>query len=524
MKNFIKKNYLVVLLVLLTIFYFEYSVSITWDSAHYLGYVKIFERILPLSSWDIVRGPIFPLIIYFGNVLFSKTSHGLLMTTYFYYLLMLVFLFKMLTYSLDKVNIKKRVKDIIKWVFLVLVIINPAIYGYYHCLLTEFVAITLAVISCYFASLWLSTDYYKDRKKYLLINLLFIILTVFSWFLKQPYVSCGFFALFVSYVISIFQYRNKKQFIVRTITILSCVICLFASIKIWNYILDSNGNDTSSTRNPSNSLGNQLINAVDFLEINNNKTIFDVDFINLSKLSDKEKEEVLDIIDKEGKYVLVYKYNKKQKIYDVDYIKSTNGKTVSTFSSVLYIMKTFINNPVKLTKSYVTNYFSIIDIFSTSTVDGVGYVSTKTFDLHFSNELTVIGNKPYIMGESNLFPLSDELYDNAKNYLSYNYAPRYLNSFMMFLSRINVLFFKFMFLLLPLLLIASVVMRIVRGFKKYSKQLSIVIILFGFSFLHILLHTVTGAIIDRYVIPALITTFWGVVLFVLTIAFRKKNV
>ena len=90
-------------------------------------------------------------------------------------------------------------------VSVLLTIFNPIIFGFYHSLLTEFVAITLSVISCYYAVIWYDVEPLKDKKKFVLISLWFVFLTVFSWFLKQPYISCGFFPLLVSYVISLFK-------------------------------------------------------------------------------------------------------------------------------------------------------------------------------------------------------------------------------------------------------------------------------------------------------------------------------
>ena len=518
-----KNKVIIMLFILLTIYYFEYAVTITWDSAHYLEYVKIFENVMPFSSWDVVRGPIFPLIIYCSNFLFSKTNHGLLVMTYMYYLVMLLFNIKILNYYLDKIKIKKNTKKIIKYIFVGLIIINPIIYGYYHCLLTEFVAITLAIISCYYAVIWLDVDYYKEKNKYILLNLLFIFLTLFSWFLKQPYVSCGFFALFIAYIISIIQYKNKKIFIIRTITILSCVIFLFVGIKIWNVILNSNGNDTSTNRNPTNSLGNQLIIAVDYLDVINNNEIYDKQFINNSLLS-KEKEDINKLLKDNKKYVLIYNYNEKDIIIDVDYIRSSNGNTISMVSSLGYILKSFVNNPVKLINSYVTNYFSIIDIYGTNTNNGIDYKSTREFNIGFSNEITAIGNKPYNIGESNLFYLSDSLYENVKNYETVNYANKYLNKLMLILSKVTLLIFKIVFFLLPVLFIISIVMRFSKLYRKYINILNLVIILFGFSFLHLLLHTVTGAIIDRYALPCFITTILGILMFGSVFIAKKKNI
>ena len=521
MKKFINNNYKIIAFLLLTIFYFEYSVSITWDSAHYLGYVKIIERIMPFSSWDVVRGPVFPFIIYFSNVLFSKTNHGLIMGTYLFYLIMLLFTCKIMDYYFKKIKINKKMKNIIKYGFLFLTIINPSIYGYYHCLLTEYVAITLSVVSCYYAIVWLNTNHDKERRQYFLLTILFMFLTVFSWFLKQPYVSCGIFALIVAYLISLFQ--DRKKFFVRTITIIACILSLFVSIKVWNAILNSHGNDTSTNRNPTNALGNQFVRAIDFLDMNIENEIFSKKYIKNTKLSKKEKEDIYKLLNNNEKYVLVYKFDNNNKLVDVDYIKSSNGHSISLVSSFAYLFKTFIHNPPRLINSYITNYFSIIDIYSTSTTDGVGYSSNKKFDLSFSNEIRVIGNKPYAVGDTNFFPLSDELYNNASYYEQRNRVNNKLNNTMLFLSKIFIFLFKIIFFILPILLITSIVMRFLKRFKKDRDLINVIIILLGFSFLHILLHTVTGAIIDRYALPAFITCFLGIVFFCVLLFRLEKN-
>ena len=114
MKNILelfKKHFLVISFILITIFYFEYSVSVLWDSAHYMHYVNILEGIAPLNQWDVVRGPVFPVTIYLGNFLFGKTTQGLLMNTYLYYILMLIFSYRLLNqfFANDKkVNPKNK--------------------------------------------------------------------------------------------------------------------------------------------------------------------------------------------------------------------------------------------------------------------------------------------------------------------------------------------------------------------------------------------------------------------------------
>ena len=57
-------------------------------------------------------------------------------------------------------------------------------------------------------------------------------------------------------------------------------------------------------------------------------------------------------------------------------------------------------------------------------------------------------------------------------------------------------------------------MRIFSKKKSNNQVYNLVILLFGFSFLHVLLHVVTGAIIDRYIVPVFIPVFLGTLFFV----------
>lgn len=514
MKSKLKKYFPWIMIVLVTIFYFEYSVSILWDSAHYMNYVNIFEGNLAWDQWDVVRGPVFPIIIYLGNFIFGKTSQGLIMNTYLYYVIMIVFCYRILREFFDndkKMTIKKRNIIISLFIFL-MIIINPIIFGFYHAMLTEFVAITLSVISCYYAYKLLEVDFFVERKKYLGLLVLFIFLTIFAWFLKQPYVSCGLFAFVISLVISILEKRNLKNIIVRVCSLLICLLCLASTMIGWNKFLSSVGNNPDTGRNPTNSLGTQLINAIDFLEIDTSKEIYKADYIKESKLSKKEQVELL--ISDNRNYVIINIYDGKDLI-DADYMltKDEYGN-ISTFDSLFYIMKVFISRPVQLLDSYLTNYLSIIDVYSTRTDDGVGYESNKEIDLRFSNEIGAIAYKPYIYAGSNIFYMTDEMYDRVKCYEQTNYVFKGLNVIMRMLGICFLAIFKVVFLLLPILFVSSIGMRFAtKKSELYKKKLNLVIILFSFSLLHVMLHTVTGAIIDRYAIPAFVTTLLGTFMF-----------
>ena len=155
MKKVVKDNFFLFMMILLTIFYFEYSVTISYDSAHYMSYVNIFEGNLGWNNWDVVRGPIFPIIIHVGNILFGKTSQGLIMNTYIYYLIMLLLIFKLLFTLLPfllVLSIFIRIKGIIKQNKILDLIIVLFGFSFLHVLLH---VVTGAIIDRYVVPVFL---------------------------------------------------------------------------------------------------------------------------------------------------------------------------------------------------------------------------------------------------------------------------------------------------------------------------------------------------------------------------------
>lgn len=525
MKKKIVNNLPIIFLLLLIIFYFQYSVTILWDSAHYMSYVNILEGVLPFSSWDVVRGPTFPFLIHIGNLLFGKTAQGLIINTFVYYLCMLLFAYKILCYSFERLNYSGKRKKILIFLIMLSIVFNPIIFGFYHSLLTEFVAITLAIISCYLAVIWLDTDYTSNKKKYIILSILFAIFTVFSWFLKQPYVSCSIFPLIISYIISIFQDKKIKKIVIRTSTVLLSIVCLVFSIGIWNNFLSKVGTDPDTDRNPSVSLGNLLIDGMFFTRVDTDNRIKDITYIdNNVNLSENEKNEIHKMIEEDTDYILINMYDREGTVFNSDYIISSDGNA-SSFSAVKYIVKCFFKYPLKVIDGYVTNYLSIIDIYSTSTENSINYSVSKKVDLTFSNEIIIIPTKPYYYGSSNIYYMLPEMEERVKNYEQINYSNKLLNYGMLILSRVFLIVFKLSFLLLPFLFILSVIMRIRKKKKSNdNKVLNVLVVLFGYGMLHLLLHTVTGAIIDRYAIPAFISTYLAIIMLVLYFISRKRKI
>lgn len=506
-----KQLIFVISVILLTMFFFMYAVTITWDSAHYMTYVNILEGVLPFNNWDVVRGPVFPVMIYLSNLVFGKTVQGLLMFSYSFYLIMLLFAYKILKDILP--DNKRKYKIII--FTLLSIIFNPIIFGYYHVLLTEFVAMTLAVLYCYLAYKWINADQ-LNIKKTILYTIVFALLTVISWFLKQPYVSVALFPLLIALVIKILKKENIKQKLISVGVFIVCFISLVISISCWNNVLESKGLNTSTDRNPTTTLGNSFIEGLNCFEI-----IYGDEF----KLEEKSKKYFSNseikkiekhIKNKDTSYIIL-NVKKDNKIIETNYI-DVSSNNLSTFESIKLLLKNIISHPILVIDSYLTNYLSIIDIYRVECEDGTMHEPTKIFDLKFVNELSSIGMKPYSY-TSNIFYITDEAYDRVVNYEQFNQAPKLLNYGMIILSKVAILLFKIIFIILPIGFIFSIIKRITTKNNKYD----MVIILFGFSLLHLLLHVVTGAIIDRYAMPAYIPTFLGTILFV-NLLIKKKEV
>ena len=513
-----------VFIFILFIFYFQYSVTIAWDSADYMNYVNIFEGNQPWSSWNIVRGSIFPLIIFVGNFIFGKSSQGITVMTFIFYLFTLFFYFKIVEdFMLYNLNIKQKKKNIIECIFIVFTVLNPIIFGYFHCLLTEFVGINISIISCYFAYKWLNSNFFETRKKYILFSLYFIIMIPISWHLKQPYVSCALFAFFITYLISVFENKKIKSIIVRTITLFSCILMLFISIKIWNLFLKKINVDPSEDRNPTVILSTQVLNGTDIVRIKDSNDIKNLElYIKKTKLNKEEKKAIRNYWSKGKRFFILNTYED-GKIINSDYVYN-KGHRISFLTSISYVLKTFIDHPILLSSSYASNYLATINVYRTEPYMG-GYRNTHVFDLKYSNEISSLGYRPYNYNKtSNILNLTPELYQNVKYYEQVNNSCPLVNSLMKFLTEIYSIIYKGLFVLLPFSLLFTIIWRIIEKNQKLKIKLNLCIILFGFSFLHVFLHVFLGALIDRYTVPAILTNFMGMFcfLFCIILKYSKK--
>lgn len=488
--------------LLLFIYYFLIPMHIFWDSAHYMSYVSILEGTMPWSSWDIVRGIVFPLLIHVSNLLFGKTTQGILMLTFLFYVIMLITVKLMIDKLFDK-KMKKE-KNIVSIILFSIIILDPIIYGYYHALLTEFVAMTVSLVMCYLSWQWIHLDFFRDRRKYIIYGIVFLFGTIFSWHLKQPYVSITIFPVIVASIISILRSWNLKNILPRIVTVFSCIFGLVLSMIAWNQFLSSQGINLNTNRNVTASFGNQLLTG-----LNNYEVIQEFDENNLMYLSKEDKKK---LIQNPEKYHLVNIKKSKDKIIDQVLIPLDSSQNIGTTTAIGFILKQFFVHPYLTLESYTSNYLAIADIFPKDTKDGVDYWIHKKLALDYCHENCVIATGTRFK-KSNIAYMPDEYYERVMNYEQFNDSPLFLRGLMTLTSKVAPNIFKLAILFLPILIVCSTVSIINSRKAKTNELLTMISILSWYSLLHILVHVVTGANIDRYAAPVYIPVLISFILY-----------
>lgn len=514
MFEFLKKNYKILVLLLIIVIFFSFSFTITWDSSHYMSYVRILQGKLPISTWDIVRGPIFPIIIYLGLLFFGETIQGLLILSFMFFIVYGFFIFKILN-----TFIKNKY---LKLILLIFCLFNPIIFGYFHTLLTEFVAITLSVISCYMSYLWCTT---KDKKKLNCISIFYIFALAFSWHLKQPYICCILFPMIISIIIAIFNNHSIKNICYYFKTLSFSIALLVLSIFFWNKFLIINNVNMSTGRDSSSMLANQLMLGVQYFMYDDN---FDFEnYDNNIYLSDSEKEYIKKNLNNESnnlKAIFIYNNNE---IVDIDIIKVDLNGNPSTKDVVLQIIKTFIKHPSIILKNYIKNYCALSSICKINSLDSVVYHVTNEFDFLNTFEHNSIAYRIFNQGYENRFYLSEEGAALTNNFIQENRLGIFNNFFVIMKIPTNILY-KITIIVQPIILFILMVMFITSIIKykiiKVNNLFLITFIFTAYTFFTVLANALSGAIIDRYAVCCFIPGIIGICSFItLIIKAAKKN-
>lgn len=515
-KSFFSKNWKFILLIVLTITFFSSILILSYDSAHYLKYVEIFERKQHFYTWDVVRGPVFPLIIYSAINLFGRNSTGILIMFYLFYLIFTFSIGKML----DRLIPEFKFKTIMKVILLCIVVLNPIILGYYHVMLTENVAITVMTLSCLISFIWLEKD---SKLSKWLISIYFVIMTTFAYFLKQPYAYVTVAPMLIASIYSIIKNHTFKNVRYHLINFASVVLVLGLSIVCWNKILVYKGVEMKSDRTSDGMLKTQIMSGSGNIRLS---VIDNYDDIKDDSYLDENEKKIIQERDNNEKDTVLITIKKGTDVVDKDIVEVEKIKDISVAKSVGILGNTFIKHSGLVTESYLRNYCALSSICVIKYGEDGLYVSgdyswSKLYenaDIGYKT-FTEWGTFYYVYEEGEL---------RAQDFKQPSH-PGFMTNIIGKTMNISGYIYKYLIIVFPLLFVIAVVLGIV--FRKkmdlyQSKIYKYSLFLWGCSFICLLANVFVGLFIDRYAVfsyPIIMLGLFGFVLLIISSLIKLKN-
>lgn len=501
---------LIVFLISLIGFVFLQFLPISFpDSILYEKHSEIISGLRSMSEWDFTRGFSFSLILSYIYMLLGNSLNSLNIGMFVIYTLLIICNFIIIKKCTK--NIKTNgTKFIVYIIFVLLFVLNPLIIGYSHTLLTESVAPLL--ISLMVFIMWKFIDYEKGYKLWSSYILL-IILSIFLWFLKQPFYIAAFSIIFIGTLLSTYKLRNFKNTIIKMSLVLNSVLFLFIGIKVWNNYLEYNqvkqgiSNTTFFADGIIKGMTNyRFVPEEEYESIINENNFTNTELDNINSIENASNDlysnfiirNLVNIKGESIKYIVLF----------------TKDETPSTTESVFYFLNSWVEHPVLMLDSYLSNYLSIINVYSvTSEVPAANYYPLKTLKKHYI-ENEVIGLATFNEG-SNFMWKNSELIDEVptlKNKEEYNEPNKLIASSFRMISPFFLFTFKLFFIISTVAGFVYFITYFNLKNKKISKTkikiLELLIIVFLTSTIHIVFHAVMGALIDRYayiMYPSVIT-------------------
>jgi hypothetical protein len=265
-QNFARDKVFLVLCLIIIVIDLLYPVTFTYDSGQYFSYFKILSGDLPWESWDPVRGPVFPFYLKIITDLFGNTINSLIIPVVFFHLLLFFIASYFVISSFDdSYSLSKRTI----WILLILVfafiIVDPLIIGFYHAVLTEYIASTIALLSC-LISYFLYKNTIRNERIRPVFFIIISILVIFAWHLKQPYFGAAIFPLILVSLFIILKQKNRTisfQVILGNIFV---IFMLIVSIFLWDLILPNTGLASNQGRNTSAFINVILVQNTDLIK------------------------------------------------------------------------------------------------------------------------------------------------------------------------------------------------------------------------------------------------------------------
>lgn len=501
-------KYFLVLVVVLICFYvfMKFTLLITYDGSKYYSYLDHFKGNKSIGEWDAIRGFSFPLILFIITSIFGDSIRGVLIGFFIFYIGMLYFAAKIIKILISDNGLDKRQASY--WImFICLFLFNPLIIGYGHTLLTEAVIPFFYMLYVYLCLKWNNYSLQNNKKRFILISILLIILGVFVWFIKQPYAPTLWTAIFLISILSGICHRKFRYFFEKFIVLILCIVFTVISIYSWNLLLSSN-NDKPKVSN-SSFLANGLVGFTYHYNPIDRSQFCNVDYIKNADISKKEKSTIYKLMKQKKNWCDYLKFynviDLDKKIIDTEVIIQ-KSESISVNESLSFLLKSLTKHPILVLHSYYESYLSIIDLQKTKL--GTGYVSEGELSANVVHENVGIGYVVFTEGyrncwwlwqdKSELPPELLELTDNMGNYESTTNTGSNWSVIMQILQDGSELSFKILLLIcLPLFIYSF--LRFV--FQRNNLTYLTITMLCGMSFVHIMFHVFMSALIDRYCYP-----------------------
>jgi uncharacterized membrane protein len=351
------------------------------------------------------------------------------------------------------------------------------------------------------------------------------------WFVKQPYVTVVVLPLFIATVLSLIKIGNIKNIASKAITFALVIVCIVGGIGVWNEILKKNNVTFSKSLN-SYALHGVIAALTDFPKVPYEESHSASSLSNTEYLTSEEIEETESILNGNSKY---QDYN----IYEVKSIRHNVVidrivvplvyKDDLTSTDVLTFFKECVKkHPLQVLDSYLVNYFTESDIYPFQ-MDNEGYIVPVKILIpvyQFWNENLSIGLGTYYKGST--FLEGTPKIDTMEQYEMPMSPDSSLNYGMKVFSKLIIITYKITFVLVPVFSVFFFIKYCIAIVKKkdskYLRLYELLVILFGFAFLHLLSNVFTGLIIDRYAFVAYLPALLGMILLINFLDFGEVKV
>ena len=505
-----------VLLSALTVLHFALPPIVTFDSGHYLSYTRVIFGERPLSEWDVVRGPVFPVLLALTVRFLGYSPFALLCFTWFG----LLGAFFLVLALIRKCLVTGGGRSAALLSAVVLVFLQPVFIGYYHAVLTEFFCATLFLLGMVLSLEWLKTSFDISPRRFIREAALMAAFSVIAYHLKQPYISSILFPFTGAAVFSVFLDPSLRNVLQRSAVLLSAVLATVVSVVVWQAFLPDEGAAGMYSRGPAGIVTNLLVSQQAYAQKG-------------PTLQNVSEEEILrdSLMTEEARQAGVRMKNEgtsseqecSRIISILDFSKKVIGRTIifcngepSLREAVRFMVWYSVRHPLSLAGGFVRSFFEL-----------TGFKRSR----FTSSENASIAYRVFQVGPklSNVFPVSPALEPFVKPMRTEGTVGSLVRVPWSYGVRLNTFLFTWILSLSGLFLILLVGWALIRrksaavflNNRKTDTAPFVFIAVFS-SFFHIVAHCFGAATIDRYCFPVFPVMMLALIF--LTARFVEKKV